>query len=154
VPSKQRWEIGSIFLIRQRDGMWSLGQVLDLPLPNVATCAFFDGRIHDPGSWNSKPQPEQLISLASVTRNRLDSGDWRVVGKQPAAVERRLWPNEQFRSKGWIGAKIYDASILDEFLEAFHGLVPWDDWKEPDYLDRLLVSPAKKPKKLVLKGPH
>ena len=129
--------------------MWSTGQVLDQILPNVITCAFFDDRVEDPNQWNRRLPSERLISVVSVTRERLDSGDWRVVGTGPIMVERRLWPNEQFRDKGWIGAKVYDASILEEFLDAFHGLAPWDDWKEPDYLDRLLLFPGKKPTNLV-----
>jgi hypothetical protein len=32
-----------------------------------------------------------------------------------------------------------------QFLDAFRGLAPWDAFKNPAYLDRLLVSPAKKP---------
>jgi hypothetical protein len=35
-----------------------------------------------------------------------------------------------------------------EFAEAFRGLIPWDDWADPNYLDKLLISPDLKPKKL------
>jgi hypothetical protein len=121
-------------------------------MPNVVSCALYNVRVAQPEDL-SLPLPfETLVAVASVTRDGLDSGAWRVVGHAPIGVERRLWPNEQFRNVGWIGAKVYDARIIEEFLEAFHGLVPWDNWKDPDYLDRLLISPDKKPANLVYKS--
>ncbi len=88
---------------------------------------------------------EYLISILSVSREQLDFGKWKVVGHQPIAIDTELWPNEEFRSDRWVGAKIYDASIVEELLDAYNGLAPWDDWYDPDYLDKLLVSPEKKP---------
>jgi hypothetical protein len=42
----------------------------------------------------------------------------------------------------------------EEFLDAFCGLSPWDAFKDPEYLDGLLVSPAKKPiSRIVLSKP-
>jgi hypothetical protein len=149
---QQRWDVGDVFLVRQRDGQWSAGQILDRMMPNVISCAFYDVRVAEPEALPLPLSTAGLIAVTSVTRDGLDSGAWRVVGHAPIGVERRLWPNEQFRNVGWIGAKIYDAGIIEEFLEAFHGLVPWDNWKDPDYLDRLLISPDKKPANLVYKS--
>jgi hypothetical protein len=149
---QQRWDVGDVFLVRQRDGQWSAGQILDRMMPNVISCAFYDMRVAKPDALPLPLSIAGLIAVASVTRDGLDSGEWRVVGHAPIGVERRLWPNEPFRNIGWIGAKIFDAGIFEEFLEAFHGLVPWDNWKDPDYLDRLLISPDKKPANLVYKS--
>jgi len=148
---RQQWDVGDLFLIRQQDGLWSAGQILDRMMANVASCAFYAVRVAEPNSLGPSLPPDSLIAVATVTRDGLDSGAWKVVGHAPIGVERRLWPNEPFRDVGWIGAKIYDAGIIEEFLDAFHGLVPWDKWKDPNYLDRLLISPDKKPAKLLYK---
>ena len=149
---KQRWSVGDIFSIQQRDGNGSIGQILDVMLPNVVTCAFYDLRY----SGSTHPQRIQLnqdplISCVSVSREPLDDGSWKVIAHQQPAVCRDDWPNETFRDCGWVGAKIYDARIIEEFLDAFYGLTPWDDWHDPNYLDKLLISPEKKPKHLVFK---
>jgi hypothetical protein len=149
---RQQWDVSDIFLIRQRDGLWSASQVLDRLMPNVVSCAFYDQRVSDQGDLSLPLPSSALVALVSVTREGLDSGAWKVVGNAPIGVERRRWPNEQFRSVGWIGAKMYDAAIIEDFLNAFHGLAPWDDWKDPNYLDRLLVSPEKKPAHLIYKS--
>ncbi len=138
---KQRWSIGDIFSIQQKDGNWSIGQMLDQMLPNVVTCAFYDLRYSGAPPERIKLMPCQLISCVSVSCEQLDYGRWKVIAHQQPAVGRDSWPNEKFRDCGWIGAKIYDAGIIEEFLDAFYRLVPWDDWHDPNYLDRLLVSP-------------
>ena len=124
-------------------------------MKNVASCAFYDIRV--PCDANRAPDDllvSRLIAVLSVTREQLDFGKWRVVGSNRVALDRQLWPNEEFRQDLWVGAKIYDASIAEEFLDAYNGLVPWDDWHDPQYLDKLLVSPDKKPKHLLYKkGP-
>lgn len=148
---RQRWSPGAIFLIRQSDALWTVGQVLDRMMPNVASCAFYDSRVPTGEVPHLPLPPNSLVAVASVTRNRLDSGDWKVIGRAPINVDRSLWPNERFRQVGWIGAKVHDAAIIEEFLEALHGLVPWDNWKDPNYLDKFLISPDKKPANLVYK---
>lgn len=37
-------------------------------------------------------------------------------------------------------------------MNAYFALEPWDDWKDPHYLDSLLVSPDNGPERLVLKA--
>ena len=128
------------------------GQVIDQMMKNVASCAFYDIRV--PCDADQPPDElalSRLIAVLSVSREQLDLGEWRVVGSNRVALDRQLWPNEEFRQDLWVGAKIYDASIAEEFLDAYNGLAAWDDWHDPQYLDKLLVSPDKKPKHLLYK---
>lgn len=60
--------------------------------------------------------------------------------------------NEQFASTGYVGARVHDAGIAEEFLAAFHALMTRDDWHDPAYLDHWLVSPACKPAVLKFKS--
>ena len=60
-------------------------------------------------------------------------------------------PCEPLRASGFIGATITGSGIVDDFVNAFHGLAPWDDWHDPRYLDTLLLDPSKKPRGLVYK---
>lgn len=148
----QPWTPGDVFLVEQRDGVCSVGQVIDQIMKNVVSCAFYDIRL--PCDADRPPDQlilSQLIAVLSVSREQLDFGKWRVVGSNRVGLDRQLWPNEAFRQDHWIGAKIYDASIAEELLDAYNGLVAWDDWHDPEYLDKLLVSPDRKPKNLLYK---
>jgi hypothetical protein len=149
---KQAWRPGDVFTIHQRDGICSIGQVIEPIMTNVVSCAFYDIRV----SCNEATGPfdlslRHLVTLLSVSREQLDFGQWKVVAHEPVAVDAELWPNEEFRGNRWVGAKIYDASIAEEMLDAYNGLVPWDDWNDPEYLDKLLVSADRKPKHVLRK---
>jgi hypothetical protein len=64
-------------------------------------------------------------------------------------------PYERLRAQGFVGAKVRGSAVVEEFVNAFYGLMPWDDWYVPDYLDDFLVSPDKKPdQRLVYSGRH
>jgi hypothetical protein len=96
---RQEWLIGDVFVVRQLDEMCSLGQVLTLMMPNVVSCAFFDIRLSCDGANGAiELSLQQLIAVMSVTRERLDFGEWTIVGHQHVTVgsgavaERRISP--------------------------------------------------------------
>ena len=93
-----------------------------------------------------------MFSVLFVTRDLLDDGVWRVIAKRPVAIPRSQLPYESLRQNGYVGAEVNGSGIVNEFLDAFYGLGPWDDWHDPTYLDQLLVSPEKKPSRLVFKN--
>ncbi len=146
----QTWAPGNLFVVKQRDGICSLGQVLDVMMKNVVSCAFFDIRVPCESAHGQYDlNPGRLIAVLSVSREQLDYGKWRVVGSQEVTLARELWPNEEHRGRLWVGAKVHDASIAEELLDAYNGLVPWDDWHDPAYLDTLLAHPDRKPKHVI-----
>ncbi|GAC1656174.1 MAG: hypothetical protein NVS4B3_21660 [Gemmatimonadaceae bacterium] len=148
---RQTWTAGDIFTVRQRDGVCSIGQVLVArSLSSFVSCAFYDIRVprHD-AEGPYALTAERLIATLCVTRELLERGMWRVVWHQPIALPTDLWPNEEFRAAGWVGARMYGAGIAATLLDAYNGLVPWDDWHEPGYLDKLLADPETKPKHLI-----
>jgi hypothetical protein len=90
-----------------------------------------------------------LISLITCTIDKLNNNSWAIIGNKITEIPFSLFPNEQFRNKGWVGAKTYGSAIVEIFLDAFYGLVPWDDFADPFYLDKLLFEPSKKPAGLI-----
>ena len=148
---KIKWGIHQLFLVPQRDGKYSTGVILDSRYPNVAACAFFDERVTSPEGIliSDYANEKNLISLVEVTVEQLSYGAWPVIGESSFRVARSRIPNEEYRSKNWIGAITYDAALVEDFLNAFYKLSPWDDWYDPNFLDEFLISPDKKPKDLI-----
>jgi hypothetical protein len=69
------------------------------------------------------------------------------------SIPRNQFPYENLRKKGsWVGVTVYGAGNVEEFLNAYYGLRAWDDWYHPAYLDGLLLSPDKKPTRLMFKS--
>jgi hypothetical protein len=152
---RQRWQVGDVFLVRTKDGLDVVGQIVgrESTVLNSVSCAFYDKRLQDGDDIDVVELPgTRVFSVVFVTRDLLDNGTWRVVSHRPVTIPRNWLPYEHLRESGYVGAKVIGSRIVGEFLNAFYGLAPWDDWKDPAYLDGLLISPDKKPAKLVLKA--
>lgn len=136
-------------MIPTSDGRFAIGQIIgqEPDLMRSVTVALFDERYDSVEAAHDGPacNPDALYAILFVTVNHLESGDWNVVGSQTVTVDPELNPHEHTRSTGFIGAKIVGSDIVSEFVEAFYGLAPWNDWKDPHYLDSLLISEAAKP---------
>lgn len=149
---KQPWKSGDCFLIPLKDGTFLIGQVLSAEPEalNSVGCALFDQR--SDGQTLVQPRLANLFSLLLTTRDLLDAGEWKILATFPVEVPRKRFPFEALRSSGFVGAKIIGSGIVAEFANAFCGLVPWDDWADPNYLDQFLLGPELKPKTLKFKG--
>lgn len=149
---KIEWRPGDVFLIPLLDGTFGTGQVLDLQMPTIVRVALFDENIKSIEEFDLSQSCAlpSLISLIASSREQLDFEAWKIVGNKSVEIPIKDYPNEQFRKKGWVGAKHYDAALLEDFFNAFYSFVPWDDWFNPNYLDAFLVDISKKPKTLIL----
>lgn len=149
---KQHWCAGDLFGVPLPGGKFCLGQVLGQmgDFPNVINCAFFD-ILFDPAKAQPSLQMDRLIAVLSTTCDLLAGGYWLVVGKAPVCITKRKWPNERFAWKGYVGATTYGSGNVRHLVEAFYGFEPWDAYKDPEYFDKLLISPSKKPPNANLK---
>ena len=150
VKSAQQWSVGDLFAVELIDGRCSLGQVLDVSIPHTATCAFLSTLAPTVDAIRHiQPVAGDVIGTATVVDAHLDRGEWKVISRFPLLLTREQWPNESTRDKEWVGSKVYTGSILEDFLNAYNGLAPWDKFHDPNYLDRILISPMKKPSGLI-----
>ena len=152
---KQKWQNGDLFLIPLNNGLGVLGQVLDLQMPNVVRCVIFEETylLNESIQLNNyQVENDKVISLIACTREQLDFSVWKIIATAKVQVPVSKFPNEKYRCNGWVGSIIYDAAIVEEFVNAFYCLCFWDDWANPNYLDELLISIDKKPKQLLFKS--
>jgi hypothetical protein len=144
---KCQWQAGDVFAVPLPDGTRCAGQVLGIRgnYIHVVNCAFFDIRFKP----NEGPQRvcdmQKLIAALATTRESLDYCLWEVFGREPVCLPRSSWPNEQYADKNYVGAVTEGSGIVSEFLAAYYGLYPWNGYKDPEYFDKLLLSPQKRP---------
>lgn len=143
---------GDIFTVPLMDNRFTLGQVLDQRWPNVVRIALFDKTIDRLQEIDITEfcKSDNLISLVEVTKEQLAFGAWKIVGNKEVNIPISKYPNEQFRNNQWIGSITYDAALAEDFLNAFYALIPWDDWYDPHFLEKLLIDISKKPQNLIL----
>jgi hypothetical protein len=151
---KQSWERGDIFLIKTEGSFNIVGQIIghEPQAMNSVGVALFDERISNTTNTDFiKLNPDSIFSILLVTRDLLDLGVWKVICNRPVTLPKETLPYESLRSASFVGAKIRGSAIVNEFVNAYCGLMPWDDFHDPKYLDNLLISPSKKPSNLVFK---
>jgi hypothetical protein len=136
-------EIGDVFAIPLLDGDHALGQVVAVvqELGSVG-CAIFPSKIRP---QDPVPNLGVPISVLLVTADLLQRGYWPVIMSSPVKVSPKLFTWECFRRHLWVGTKIHGSGIVREFVDAYHGLIPWDTMADPDYFTKLLVKGAATP---------
>lgn len=150
---KAKWSEGSVFLVPQSDGLCSVGQVLKLTpgALNSAVCAFYDIRVK-PGAGVSADElsADRLISIQFTTPDLLNSGVWALAAQCAPKHLERMTRLPALEKADFVGAVVKGSGNMMEFLDAFYGLRAWDDYADPAYLDKLLLTPDKKPSRLIL----
>jgi hypothetical protein len=147
----QQFAPGDVFLVALADGTHSVGQVLRITkeVLNSVLCAFYDA--HSTDQDGAVPREDHLLSVQFVTPDSLSKGLWTVVGRAPLGVEfEKYVPYEALAARGFVGAQIRGSGIMDEFMNAYYALRPWDTWYEETFFDKLLVPQAKRPANVVL----
>lgn len=147
------WKLGDVFLIPVSDGTLAVAQIIgrEPSVLNSVSIALFDRRIDasgDPGPL----EYEHVYATLFVTRDLLDRGNWAVVGSHDVTVPQSAFPYEDRRSGGFVGAKVIGSGIVQHFVGAFFGAEAWDQYEDPEYFDKLLLAPSKKPKQVVLRS--
>jgi len=153
MTKKTKWLRSDVFVIPLLNKTFSVGQVLDLQMENVVRIALYDEIINSIISVEIDElcKSKNLISLIASSREQLDYKVWKILGNKQQNIPVSNFPNEKYREKGWVGAISYDAALVEDFVNSFYSLLPWDDWFKPDYLDTFLIDPSKKPKNLIYK---
>ena len=146
-PGRRRvkWVPGLIFAVPLTDRSWGVGQTSELMMPHWGYCALFSERLPSLDAAVPRPTKKDLVALLAVARQGLASGYWPVIGTGPAVFGKAEFPNERLAASGYVGAQMYDYGLGEELLSAFHGLTPWNTYKEEDYLDTMLAPGVARP---------
>src|ERR1051325_952117 len=147
-PRRRRvhWTPGLVVAVPLAGDTWGRGQTSELMWKNVGYLALFSHRL--PSLDTSVPPiaRSDAISLIAVDRHALASGRWPLVSSSAALFPKQEFPNERFATTGYIGATILDHGIAEDFLSAYHGLIPWNGpYADEAYLDRLLLAGCPRP---------
>lgn len=123
-------------------------------MPNVVRVALFDEVVNSLEEFNIEQSCSvlNLISLVASSREQVDYDVWQLMGNKRIEIQKKNFPNEDFRRKNWVGAEHYDAALLEDFLNSFYALLPWDDWFNPNFLDDFLINISKKPTNLLYRS--
>ena len=151
IPKKkrQRHKEGDVFLVPLNDGSYGLGQILSYEPQalNSVGCALYNIRVVDGPSLDiPAPLPQdRVISILLTTKDLLNRAVWPVVTDRAIPTPESRRPYEQYRARKWVGANIFGSANVNDLLNAYHGVRPWNVYFEEDYLDQMLAPSVKRP---------
>lgn len=150
---KQKWKNGDVFLVPLLDGTYTVGQVIRKTKEalNSAVCAFFDIRLIEGAAENIEELTDNLlVALKFSSVGLLDAGEWEVVDNRVPLDTRKYFDLDQLAKDRYLNVNIVGSANLRELMNAYYALSPWNTFYDPQYLDKLLISPDKKPRNLIL----
>lgn len=153
MAKKHSWKSGDIFGIPLGNGKYALGQIIssEKNCMDSVLCIFTKIVADEKSFANCKIDFDDLISVQITTRDSLDKGIWPIFNSMDPLSVDEIFPIKSLRAAEYVGAKIRGSGGLHNFLLAFHGLSPWDEYADPNYFDKLLLSGASRPLNLIYK---
>lgn len=127
------WDEADLFTVPLLDGASGVGQVVEV-LSGGALVVLTSRRGEDGGQVAG----DEIVALLRVPREPLDSGQWPIgrletLPRPRTLIEPRHAPDD-----------LQDPAVVEAFLSACHGLLPWD-YFPGDVFDRLLYPGRERP---------
>jgi hypothetical protein len=103
---RQRPRIGDFFVVAVGGDCIAVGQVLE-PIPdalNSIGVALWKPRLTC--EYERPSLTERPLAVLLVTPDLLKRGTWEIKDSASPAIRKNMRPYEQYRSSGWVGARI------------------------------------------------
>ncbi len=130
------------FLIPLLDGHFGVAQVIEVVDGGEGSviCALTRRR------RKAKDPTVPLTSLEVVAVLKVQPPEdqpavWPIIGFEQIPPIRHIWPLQEHRKNDFSDVPLIDAAIVEAFVNACHGLYPWDGFPDPDFFTHLLLRP-------------
>lgn len=139
--------VGDVFVIPIPGGGYGLGQSVGDVDDDVMDCVLFD--------YDSPDVPSQLpdisalrpIAVHGTWKLPVKRGHWHVLGNVRPVLPVGMIPNQERlkRRPGGEGTEWCDPSLLEQFLAAWFGRIPWNSMADPRQFDKYLCAGVGRP---------
>jgi hypothetical protein len=149
-PKPKKWGVGDVFSIELSDGTHAFGQVL-AKQHGSPTCAIFEARAPQKDLDLDVVCTSRIATIARVTPDQLDKGIWAVQGRRSVHADPNSGPGGP---PNQVGSLSRTANVLNNFAEAYHGLLPWNYAADEKWLDSLLMPGMERPPSAICLSPE
>ncbi len=149
---RQKWKEGDVFLLPLEDGSHCVGQVLQITKRalNSVVCSFSKVRT-SLADRSASFEKNDIVAVLFTTPDQLNDGEWSVIRheSQHDSADKYL-DMQRFEAADFVGVKVIGSGIIVSLMRAWFGLEPWDDFFDPNYLDKCLLPGVSRPDTAVL----
>lgn len=137
------------FLIPLLDGGYGLGQVLapatELRSGEPAALCILTSRRATRDEGTRAIVMAEVLSVELVDPAPLADGTWPVIGFEQLPGIGEYSEIIRLTSRDDPGPVVRETGVVEAFVNACHGLYPWDGFGSPDLFDAMLRPGAKRP---------
>jgi hypothetical protein len=150
------WDQADFFAVPLLDGGHGLGQIVavaDCP-PDAAFCALTLRRA-TPGETPVPLTLPEITAIVFVRTAHLASGTWPLLGFDTLPTTETL-VSFRLTQRAWKLAEnpatlVADPALIEAFVNACHGLLPWDHFPDTQIFDRILAHKGQRPSAVIFK---
>jgi len=126
-------------LIPLLDGRHALAQVADAGA--AVTTLLITAKLATPTSPTSALRPDDVIAVLHIDRASGSDTNWPVIGYEAIPTGTPTAPQTADPDS------TLDPAVVEAFVNAIHGLYPWDGFPDHNFFSALLKSPDTLPPK-------
>lgn len=147
------WQQADHLHIPLLDGDVAVAQVIEV-IPqhdNAALCALT--HLKKPAGTPSSPVSlGEVLSLQLIARPWDQITRWPIVGFEQIPPIKQVFDIKHHLMTGFADLEPQDPALIEAFVNACHGLYPWDGFPDPDLFTNMLLTPDARPEKAKMKA--
>ncbi|MCC6287213.1 MAG: hypothetical protein IT249_04955 [Chitinophagaceae bacterium] len=152
---KVKPEEGQLVAVTLSDKKYGLAQVIntkedDEGFVTHTVWAFFNHHVNSIDELSeviqSPVEKSKPVFICGMDYEELAKGLWPVIGNAEVKFDNIKIDDEKIKT--WQKEEIAGAFLLEMFL----GIVPWDSYRDPEYLDKRLLTGYGRPENVLLKS--
>ena len=142
----QHPQLADIFLVPLINGDFAVGQVANTKdTPDGTVLCIFTLLKSAPDWPPSAIHYSEAIALVLTSDKPLLDGTWQIVGFEAVPPLERIFDLSKALRNKFSDVAVQDPAIMEAFVNACHGLYPWDGFPDPQFFNNLLIAPDRVP---------
>ena len=143
------WDQADLVTVPLLDGGLGLLQIVDRAGPDAALAALTLRR-PAPGAAVAPLAASDITSFQRIATGAIVDGTWTIAGFEQIPRRAALPDLDVARLRDWPGLPLRDPAVIEAFLNACHGLYPWDGFPDAAFFDTFLLPGRTRPDAAVL----
>ena len=139
-----KWQPGDVFAVPLADGSFGFVQAIAPVMEHAIDFAVLSTRASSPTVKASDVHGCSVIAVHAAWRQAITAGYWGKVFRTELRISPTQCPNQVLiMQNNGIGAQHSSIGLIETFMSACHGLIPWNVHKAHSFDDYLVHGVAR-----------
>ncbi len=146
-------QLADIFLIPLMDGDFAVGQVANVDDTPEGTALCLLTLLKSAPDWPPAPiHYSEAIALVLIQDASIRNETWQIVGFEAVPPLDHIFDVTNALRTKFANITAQDPAVIEAFVNACHGLYPWDGFPDSQFFNKLLIFPDRVPSSAKMKS--